>query len=52
MSNPGAASRGESGVTLVEVIVALIITVLTLAIAAGGLRLLLRSGERGAHVIA
>jgi prepilin-type N-terminal cleavage/methylation domain-containing protein len=54
MTKPGSASRadGQSGVTLVEVIVALAITVLTLAIAAGGLRLLSRSGERGAQVIA
>lgn len=54
MTEPGAASQGDgqSGVTLIEVIVALIVTVLTLAIAAGGLRLLSRSGERGAQVIA
>jgi type II secretory pathway component PulJ len=54
MTRPGAASQGDgqSGVTLVEVIVALAITMLTLAIAAGGLRLLSGSGERGAQVIA
>ena len=42
----------QSGVTLVEIVVALAVVALTLGIAAGGLRLLGRSGERGAEVIA
>ena len=49
MTEPGAISRsdGQSGATLIEVVVALAIVALTLAVAAGGLRLLARSGERG-----
>jgi type II secretory pathway component PulJ len=42
----------QSGATLVEIIVALVVVALTLGLAAGGLRLLGRSGERGAEVIA
>jgi type II secretory pathway component PulJ len=54
MTEPGAISRsdGQSGATLIEIVVALAIVALTLAVAAGGLRLLARSGERGAQVIA
>lgn len=42
----------QSGVTLVEIVVALAIVALTLGIAAGGMRLLGRSGERGTEVVA
>jgi len=42
----------QSGVTLIEIVVALAVVALTLGIAAGGLRLLGRSGERGAAVVA
>jgi type II secretory pathway component PulJ len=54
MTGPGTISRsdGQSGATLIEIVVALAIVALTLAVAAGGLRLLARSGERGAQVIA
>jgi len=53
-ATPSATSRGgrQSGVTLIEIVVALALVGLTLGIAAGGLRLLGRSGERGAEVIA
>jgi prepilin-type N-terminal cleavage/methylation domain-containing protein len=54
MREPGLTSRGgrQSGVTLIEIVVALALVGLTLGIAAGGLRLLGRSGARGAEVIA
>jgi prepilin-type N-terminal cleavage/methylation domain-containing protein len=54
MTGPGAtfAAGRQSGVTLIEIVVALAVVALTLGIAAGGLRLLGRSGERGAGVIA
>src|SRR5262245_59795715 len=42
----------QSGVTLIEIVVALALVGLTLGIAAGGLRLLGRSGTRGTDVIA
>jgi prepilin-type N-terminal cleavage/methylation domain-containing protein len=45
-------SGGESGITLIEVLVALAITALALAIAGGSFRLLARSGDRGAALIA
>ena len=44
--------EAQSGVTLIEIVVALAVVALTLGIAAGGLRLLGRSGERGAAVVA
>jgi len=44
--------EGQSGVTLIEVVVALAVVALTLGIAAGGLHLLGRSGERGTGIIA
>jgi prepilin-type N-terminal cleavage/methylation domain-containing protein len=47
-----AGAGRQSGVTLVEIVVALAVVALTLGIAAGGLRLLGRSGERGAAVVA
>ena len=43
---------GEAGFTLVELLVALIVIALTLAAVVTGLRLLGRSGERGARLIA
>jgi hypothetical protein len=54
MTERPATSRagGQSGITLVEIVVALAVVALTLGIAAGGLRLLGRSGARGAEVIA
>jgi general secretion pathway protein J len=54
MTKRRAVSPGEvqSGVTLIEIVVALAVVALTLGIAAGGLRLLGRSGERGAAVVA
>jgi prepilin-type N-terminal cleavage/methylation domain-containing protein len=54
MTEPGATSEAgrQSGVTLVEIVVALAVVALTLGIAAGGLRLLGRSGERGTEVVA
>jgi prepilin-type N-terminal cleavage/methylation domain-containing protein len=54
MTSPNATSEAgrQSGVTLIEIVVALAVVALTLGIAAGGLRLLGRSGERGAEVIA
>jgi prepilin-type N-terminal cleavage/methylation domain-containing protein len=54
MTKSGITSYGDgqSGVTLVEIIVALAVIALTLAIAASGFRLLARSGDRGAQVIA
>lgn len=54
MMEAGATSHAgrQSGVTLVEIVVALALVGLTLGIAAGGLRLLGRSGERGAEVVA
>ncbi len=54
MTMRGAISPGggQSGVTLIEIVVALAVVALTLGIAAGGLRLLGRSGERGAAVVA
>ena len=54
MIRRGAISPGDgqSGVTLVEIVVALAVVALTLGIAAGGLRLLGRSGARGAEVMA
>lgn len=54
MTRRRATSPGDpqSGVTLVEIVVALAVVALTLGIAAGGLRLLGRSGERGAAVVA
>jgi prepilin-type N-terminal cleavage/methylation domain-containing protein len=42
----------QSGVTLIELVVALAVVALTLAIALNGLVLLARSGDRGAHVMA
>ncbi len=42
----------QSGVTLIELVVALAVVALTLAIAANGLMLLARSGDRGAQVVA
>jgi prepilin-type N-terminal cleavage/methylation domain-containing protein len=42
----------ESGVTLIELVVALAVVALTLAIALNGLILLARSGDRGAQVVA
>jgi general secretion pathway protein J len=50
--NSIGSGDGQSGVTLVEIVVALAVIALTLAVAAGGLRLLARSGDRGAQVIA
>ena len=54
MTMRGAMSPGggQSGVTLIEIVVALAVVALTLGIAAGGLHLLGRSGARGAEVIA
>jgi general secretion pathway protein J len=54
MTRQRAISPGDaqSGVTLVEIVVALAVVALTLGIAAGGLHLLGRSGERGAAVVA
>jgi general secretion pathway protein J len=43
---------GEAGFTLIELLAALIVTALCLAAVVTGVRLLGRSGERGAHVIA
>jgi general secretion pathway protein J len=45
-------NRDQSGVTLIEVLVALAITALALAIAGGGFRLLSRASDRGAVLIA
>jgi prepilin-type N-terminal cleavage/methylation domain-containing protein len=54
MTERGAGSEGggQSGVTLIEIVVALVVVGLTLGIAAGGLRVLGRSGERGAAIVA
>jgi prepilin-type N-terminal cleavage/methylation domain-containing protein len=54
MTRRGAISSGggQSGVTLVEIVVALAVVALTLGIAASGLRLLGRTGQRGAEVVA
>ena len=54
MTEPPAIAhgRGESGVTLIELVIALAVVALTLAIAANGLILLARSGDRGAQVMA
>jgi prepilin-type N-terminal cleavage/methylation domain-containing protein len=52
MTRRGATGGGQSGVTLVEIVVALAVVALTLGIAAGGLRLLGRSGQRGSEVVA
>jgi prepilin-type N-terminal cleavage/methylation domain-containing protein len=43
--------HGQSGVSLIEIVVALAIVAVALALAATGLRLLARSGERGAAII-
>lgn len=51
----GQGSRqgdAQSGVTLVEIVVALAVIGLTLAVAASGMRLLAHSGDRGADLIA
>jgi hypothetical protein len=42
---------GQAGVTLVEVLAALVVVALTLVTAASGLNLLARSGDRGAAVV-
>jgi general secretion pathway protein J len=58
MIAPGTApiatphANRQSGVTLVEIVVALAVIALALALAATGLKLLAHSGERGAAVIA
>ena len=52
MTSASASAGRQSGVTLIEIVVALALVGLTLGIAAGGLRLLGRSGERGAELIA
>jgi general secretion pathway protein J len=44
--------NGQSGVSLVEIVVALAVIALTLALAAAGMRLLAHSGERGARLVA
>src|SRR5262249_33235823 len=52
-SGPGHSQRErQAGFTLVELVVALVVIAVTLALALTGLRLLGRSGERGAHLIA
>jgi general secretion pathway protein J len=54
MTETGAARQvhGQSGVSLIEMVVALAIIAVALALAGTGMRLLGRSGERGAAVIA
>jgi general secretion pathway protein J len=54
MTEPADIASGDSqsGVTLLEVLVALAVVALAMAIAGSGLRLLGRSGDRGAAVIA
>lgn len=54
MTAPRITSRGngQSGVSLVEIVVALAVIALTLALAATGMRLLAHSGERGARLVA
>ena len=52
-SGPGHTQpERQAGFTLVELVVALVVIAVTLALALTGLRLLGRSGERGAHLIA
>jgi prepilin-type N-terminal cleavage/methylation domain-containing protein len=51
-SHPTSHGHRQSGVTLIEMVVALAVIALTLALAAAALRLLAHSGERGALIIA
>src|SRR5262245_2095797 len=52
MSKPGPQSAGgQAGVTLIELVVALLLLALTFAIAGAGLRFLARSSDRGTELI-
>ena len=50
--NPQSAIGGQAGVTLIELVAALVVLALTFAIAGTGLRFLARSGDRGTQLIA
>ena len=50
--DPPSASTGQAGVTLIELLAALVIIALTFTIAGSGLRFLIRSGDRGTQMIA
>jgi general secretion pathway protein J len=49
---PLVAGGGQAGVTLIELVAALVVVALTFAIAGTGLRFLARSSDRGAELIA
>jgi prepilin-type N-terminal cleavage/methylation domain-containing protein len=52
MSKPGPQSAGgQAGVTLIELVAALVVLALTFAIAGAGLRFLARSSDRGTELI-
>src|SRR5262245_23367522 len=52
MSKPGPQlAGGEAGVTLIELLAALVVLALTFAIAGTGLRFLARSSDRGTELI-
>ena len=50
--DPLSAGAGQAGVTLIELVAALVIIALMFTIAGSGLRFLIRSGDRGAQLIA
>ena len=50
--DPLSAGAGQAGVTLIELVAALVVLALTFAIAGTGLRFLARSGDRGIALIA
>ena len=51
-TDPLPAGGGQAGVTLIELVAALVVVALTFAIAGTGLRFLARSSDRGAELIA